>query len=510
MIPPIAPPGQGVGNVAPPVGSGVGKGTVETTDLLPAFWNWLQERQADSVGSQKFLADIAEANRMGHSVDNPAFYGDIIGGIIVKAFSNDLAAATTSLVKDKLGLVMAQNLNIIQKALGTSGLAPDELLSYRVELANTVYTALALGSVEKLKTYLTGLAKDARSALNGDPRSWLGLKYGVGFGIDPARQNKNSHAYDAGLLFGYESTAKAKPGASYIADALTKSTFEAAGAAELLPGPMGDFGLLLGWISPGGKPARTALDPCNSFLASTPVRTMAGLVAIGSLTVGTSVLAFNEQTGKNEYDPITAVHRNMDAAITYLTLNDGKTNQPEAITTTPEHPFYVTQPSGTQPKPIGHEDLNEHWVGAGHLQIGDKIREADGSVGTVANVVTVQQTQEMFNLTVETAHTFYVGEKGWLVHNCDIDLNKVPHIFGKNTERHGLGELVKKYGSEENALKALSEAGQEHLENYGFEYLPKAPGVIKDTVVDVGGVNITLRGAVVSGVFKIGTAFVAK
>ena len=156
----------------------------------------------------------------------------------------------------------------------------------------------------------------------------------------------------------------------------------------------------------------------NSFTPATPIRTLSGLVAISALTIGTPVLAFNESTGESGYYPITAVHQNVDPAITYLTLNDGKTNQPEAITTTPEHPFYVTQPSGTQPKPIGHEDLNEHWVGAGHLQIGDKIREADGSVGTVANVVTVQQTQEMFNLTVDEAHTFYVGQDGWLVHNA--------------------------------------------------------------------------------------------
>ena len=159
----------------------------------------------------------------------------------------------------------------------------------------------------------------------------------------------------------------------------------------------------------------------NSFTPSTSVRTLTGLVAIGALTVGTPVLAFNESTQQNGYYPITAVHRNLDPALTYLSLKDGRTGQPEAVTTTPEHPFYVQTQADTQtrPKPVGHEDLNSHWVGAGHLQIGDKIREADGSVGTVANVVTVQQTQEMFNLTVDTAHTFYVGDKGWLVHNGD-------------------------------------------------------------------------------------------
>lgn len=43
-------------------------------------------------------------------------------------------------------------------------------------------------------------------------------------------------------------------------------------------------------------------------------------------------------------------------------------------------------------------------MGAGHFKIGDKIKQADGTVGVIANVVTIQQTQEMFNLTVSEAH----------------------------------------------------------------------------------------------------------
>lgn len=57
-------------------------------------------------------------------------------------------------------------------------------------------------------------------------------------------------------------------------------------------------------------------------------------------------------------------------------------------------------------------------MGAGHLKIGDKIKQADGTTGLVANVTTVQQTREMFNLTVSEAHTYYVGQDGWLVHNA--------------------------------------------------------------------------------------------
>jgi len=56
-------------------------------------------------------------------------------------------------------------------------------------------------------------------------------------------------------------------------------------------------------------------------------------------------------------------------------------------------------------------------VGSGHLKIEDRIKQADGTTGLVANVTTVGQTREMFNLTVSEAHTYYVGQDGWLVHN---------------------------------------------------------------------------------------------
>ena len=101
----------------------------------------------------------------------------------------------------------------------------------------------------------------------------------------------------------------------------------------------------------------------------------------------------------------------------------GPDGQTEVIETTAEHPFYVSTPAtqDQRPAPVGHEELNTHWVGAGHLQTGDKLRLADGRVGEVLNVTTLQKTQEMFNLSVQTAHTFYVGTQGWLVHNSTSD-----------------------------------------------------------------------------------------
>jgi hypothetical protein len=73
------------------------------------------------------------------------------------------------------------------------------------------------------------------------------------------------------------------------------------------------------------------------------------------------------------------------------------------VETTPEHPFYVE---------------GKGWVEADELQTGDKVHQADGTTGTVWLKWNVHKTQEMYNLTIDTAHTFFVGEGQWSVHNA--------------------------------------------------------------------------------------------
>ena len=44
----------------------------------------------------------------------------------------------------------------------------------------------------------------------------------------------------------------------------------------------------------------------------------------------------------------------------------------------------------------------------------------------------------MFNLTVDEAHTFYVGENGWLVHNCGPGLDDLSKAAGASSGKGGL------------------------------------------------------------------------
>ena len=116
-------------------------------------------------------------------------------------------------------------------------------------------------------------------------------------------------------------------------------------------------------------------------------------------------MAWDEATGKTGYFVVTDTISHVDPEIVLLTLDD------ETVETTAEHPFYVVTQNDWLPLSWGG-----HWVDAGELQIGDDILQADGTTGEVRSVRVVADSQPMYNLTVDQAHTFFVGQGQWLVH----------------------------------------------------------------------------------------------
>ena len=113
------------------------------------------------------------------------------------------------------------------------------------------------------------------------------------------------------------------------------------------------------------------------------------------------------------YFPVGAIIVNDDEAITYVTISNndeqdkGQSPSTEVITTTPNHPFYLEAQvdSAKRPKLTDHVGLIDRWVGAGDLKVGDQLKQADGTVGTVTGVQTVTQPKQMYNLSVGVAHT---------------------------------------------------------------------------------------------------------
>ena len=144
-------------------------------------------------------------------------------------------------------------------------------------------------------------------------------------------------------------------------------------------------------------PLADDLVPCvNSFSADTPVATPDGTTPIGDIRVGDVVRGYDEATGTTGSFTVTAVISHTDLLVLDLTLDN------ETLTTTPEHPFYA---------------MLRGWTDAEDLRTGDSVRRLDGTYGRVNETIVVRKPQVMYNLTVATAHTFFVGGEGWLVHN---------------------------------------------------------------------------------------------
>ncbi|MBZ9864248.1 hypothetical protein LB515_02555 [Mesorhizobium sp. CA15] len=102
----------------------------------------------------------------------------------------------------------------------------------------------------------------------------------------------------------------------------------------------------------------------------------------------------------------------------------------------------------------------------------------------------------MASTTARGVEATATAEKGI---TAAIDANRLHHIFGD--VGHNLGPLVQQLGSEEAAFTAIKSATETAVKARSLT------GVF-ETIVDVAGAQITVRGAVVEGAVKIGTAFI--
>jgi hypothetical protein len=153
-------------------------------------------------------------------------------------------------------------------------------------------------------------------------------------------------------------------------------------------------------LADAGKTLDNLADAANavcSFSAETLVSTANGYQLISALEPGDVVLAYHEGLGTTGYYTVTATWSHLDPVIEYVTL-DG-----EVVEVTPEHPFFTAE---------------KGWVAAGDLWLGAHVLQANGDYGVVEDMAFVHQPRAMYNLTVAEAHTYFVGEQQWLVHNA--------------------------------------------------------------------------------------------
>ncbi len=113
------------------------------------------------------------------------------------------------------------------------------------------------------------------------------------------------------------------------------------------------------------------------------------------------MLGYNEAGDEISFYPVAALISHVDPVIVQMVIAG------EMIETTPEHPFYTA---------------DGEWIKAMELQVGDEIRRANWAIGEVESILFTAQPQRMYNFTVATAHSYFVGKKQYLVHNsgpCD-------------------------------------------------------------------------------------------
>jgi len=145
----------------------------------------------------------------------------------------------------------------------------------------------------------------------------------------------------------------------------------------------------------------------NSFAGTTGVLMADGTrKAISLVRVGDTVVATDPTTGETEKRPVTdiIVGTGEKHLVEITVATEGSHDK---IVATDEHPFWVS-------------DLNA-WVYAKDLRPGYRFETADHRPATVRSTRAWTEEATVYNLTVDSLHTYYVaaGAAEVLVHNCE-------------------------------------------------------------------------------------------
>ncbi|BCL14611.1 polymorphic toxin-type HINT domain-containing protein [Micromonospora sagamiensis] len=160
----------------------------------------------------------------------------------------------------------------------------------------------------------------------------------------------------------------------------------------------------------------------NSFVPGTLV-----LMADGShkpieeISTGDAVLATHPEAGHTTAKTVVAtIVGNGEKHLIKVTIDVNGEAAPikASVIATEGHPFWVPE-------------LRE-WLPAGDLQVGQLLQTAAGTHVQISAVAQWTEPQQVYNLTVDDIHTYYVlaGKMPLLVHNCNgatLDLTYMPN-----------------------------------------------------------------------------------
>jgi RHS repeat-associated protein len=132
------------------------------------------------------------------------------------------------------------------------------------------------------------------------------------------------------------------------------------------------------------------------FEAGTLVSTEQGQVPIETVRIGDLAFALDAKMGVADYFTVTGVFSHHVNSLVEVAIAD------DVIRATEEHPFWV---------------VDEGWIGAAALTPGDCVQTREGGCRPVVSVRKVPADTWVYNLTVIDAHTYFVTDSEYLVHN---------------------------------------------------------------------------------------------
>ena len=152
------------------------------------------------------------------------------------------------------------------------------------------------------------------------------------------------------------------------------------------------------YSNPTGSGYTSSFTNGVCFIAGTLVHSEDGSKAIEDISAGDKVWAWDEETGDVALKEVVETYINETDELIHVFVNG------EEIITTPTHPFYSPA---------------KGWIDACDLRAGDILILVSGEQVTVEKVQheTLETPIVVYNFQVEDYHTYYVTNRGVLVHN---------------------------------------------------------------------------------------------
>ncbi|MGW7409720.1 polymorphic toxin-type HINT domain-containing protein [Streptomyces sp. NPDC054833] len=313
------------------------------------------------------------------------------------------------------------------------------------------------GSYEhEVHQWATGICESEPSSAFCKEAGWYGL-------LDDEHPTANKVI--GGVVAGLTCLATIEVCGPTAIDAAAGEAELAAGGSLRIAGAAGALGDEL-----FGEGTGAAAAAC-SFTPDTQVLMAHGKTkAIGKIKTGDKVEAADPATGKHKGGRTVQhvwINHDYDLVDLQIRLADGTT---ATLHTTSKHPFW--------------DDTRHAWIPAGKLTPGDALNTVTNHHVRVAAVTSHPGDRDMYNLTVEQLHTYYVlaGEEPVLVHNADPE---VPGIVLRRIQQIQDGQAQPRLtpGGDVDKFEVRRDTPGAHARKWG----PSAPGAgDAATIYDMG------------------------